>query len=218
MKIDQTPSSRGFTLVELMVVIAIIAILVTLTASVVFRFRKHADKVLTTNNIKQIQSANTMYAGDHNGLFVPPTATVDGIDYEWFENPEFISQIKGETATYVSGGDPDVSLQITYMDPIAVKTRVPGYKTLGGSYGYTTPSDSAPSRQSQIIDASRTAAFITASAPHADFGSKGNIAYRHSNKAIVAYFDAHVEYLRESEIDEKLSTDAFWPPVKLLTP
>jgi prepilin-type N-terminal cleavage/methylation domain-containing protein/prepilin-type processing-associated H-X9-DG protein len=218
MKIDQTPSSRGFTLVELMVVMVIVVTLVALTASVVFRFRKHAEKILATNNIKQIQSANAMYAGEHNGLFVPPTATLDGIGYLWYENPEFISQIKGETATYISGGDPDVSLQISYMDPIAVKTRLPGYKTLGGSYGYTTPSDSAAARQSQIIDSSRTAAFITASAPFADFGSKGNIAYRHSNKAIVVFFDAHVEYLYESGVDEKLSTDAFWPPVKLLTP
>lgn len=218
MKTYPSPSSRGFTLVELLIVIVIIVVLVAVTSAALFRFRKYSERILVTGNLRQIQAANAMYAAENNGKFVPPTANVDGVDYLWFENPYFVSQIKGETATFLSGGVADTSLPISCMDPSVVKTRPAGYKTLGASYGYTTPANALPLVQAQIIDSSRSAAFITASAPFADFASKANIAYRHSEKAIVVFYDGHTENLFLSDISDKPADDPFWPTVNLAAP
>jgi len=218
MKTNRFPRSPGFTLVELLVVMVIVVVLVAISATAVFRFRKSADKTLATSNLRQLQAANAAYAGEHNGRFVPPNATVDGVRYEWFENPDFVSQIKGDAATFISAGTPDTSFPISMMDPAVVRAKPAGYKSLKASYGYTTPSATPAGRQAQITDASRTAAFITADAAFADFGAKANIAYRHSGKAIAAFYDGHAEPLSTSDVSKKSATDAFWPPSSVTGP
>lgn len=210
MKINHIPPSHGFTLVELLVVITIVAVMATVSSSAIFRFRKSADKVAVTNNLRQIQAANMGYAADQNGKFVPPSETVDGMTYQWFENPGFISQIKGESATYIADGTANTSLEISMMDPAVIREKKAGYKTLAASYGYTTPADSSPLRKAQLDDASRTAAFITADAPFADYGSKANIAYRHGEKAIVVFHDGHATSLSLTDIAKNPASDIFW--------
>lgn len=218
MKTKRFPRSTGFTLVELLVVMAIVVVLVAITATAVFRFRKSADKTLATNNLRQLQAANTAYAGEHNGRYVPPNATVEGVPYAWFENPYFVSQIKGDSATFISAATPDTSFPISMMDPAVVRARPANYKSLAASFGYTTPSAAAAGRQAQITDASRTAAFITADDAFADFGAKSNIAYRHNGKAIAVFYDGHAETLSTSDVSEKSATSAFWPPVLAAAP
>jgi len=56
------PLRRGFTLVELLVVISIIAIIAGLVVPVLLRGRGHAWKVKCTNALKQIYPAATDYA------------------------------------------------------------------------------------------------------------------------------------------------------------
>jgi len=202
----------GFTLVELLVVIVMVAVLVTIAITMVFRFRKSGDKTVATNNLRQIQAANIGYAADNNGRFVPPSGMVGGITYQWFVNPDFISQIKGVAATYKSGGIIDTDLDISLMDPAVVREKPAGYKSLDSSYGYTTPSTGEAFRQSHLNDPARSAAFITASAAYADFGAKSVIAYRHVDKAIVAYYDGHASPITLSEIAGKAETDIFWTP------
>ncbi|QTN31619.1 type II secretion system protein [Akkermansiaceae bacterium] len=210
MKNNRIPPSHGFTLVELLVVIAIVAVLAALSSTAVFRFRKSADKVAVTNNLRQIQAANMGYATEQNGKFVPPSETVEGITYLWFENPDFLSQIKGGSATYAADGSANTSLELSMMDPAVIREKPSGYKTLAASYGYTTPVDASPLRKAQLDDASRTAAFITADAPFAGYGSKANIAYRHGDKAIVVFHDGHAIPLSAQEIAKKSASNVFW--------
>ncbi len=61
--------TSGFTLVELLVVISIIAVLATLTFLGFTRMRAAADKATTVSNIRQLQGANQSYATDHNGRY-----------------------------------------------------------------------------------------------------------------------------------------------------
>lgn len=214
---DRQPQP-GFTLVELLVVITMTAVLVAITATMVFRFRNSGDRVVATNNLRQIQLANISYAADNGGRFVPPVESVDGTDYLWYENPKFVSEIKGSSATYKSGGVIDTSLELSMMDPAVVREKPASYTFLAASYGYTIPSDGEPVRQAQLDDSARSAAFITADAPFADFASRTNIAYRHANKAIVVFYDAHASPLAITDIQAKPQTDIFWSPVAAPVP
>jgi len=64
-------SPAGFTLVELLTVIAIIGVLVAITIPVVGGMRKKAYTSKATSNIRHLVIANLAYAGEHKGK-VPP--------------------------------------------------------------------------------------------------------------------------------------------------
>ena len=214
MKISDSKSRyRAFTLTELLVVIAIIAVLVAISVSVVFSFRKAADKAIVISNMRQLQTANVSYASDHSSTFVSPTV--------WWRNPDFVSQLKSAEATYGSGGVPNVDLPISLMDPAIAKKRAPGYEELAGSYAYNTQGMTEVSgvkqgyKLSLVADPGRTMAFITADISAAgvvDQGDAGNIAYRHDKKAIAVYYDGHAAPIAQTVVSGVPggATGGFW--------
>ncbi len=70
-----SPTTRGFTLIELLVVIAIIAILAAILFPVFAKAREKARQTSCLNNQRQIATAITMFAQDHDET-LPASTTV----------------------------------------------------------------------------------------------------------------------------------------------
>lgn len=81
MRVDFPPrSGRGFTLVELLVVMAIVALLLSLSLPAMSGARDSAKQVRALSDLRQLGAAETTYRYDHYGrvmLGVPP-ASIDG--------------------------------------------------------------------------------------------------------------------------------------------
>ena len=64
---------RNFTLIELLIVVAIIAILAGMLLPALAKARKASEKARCSSNLKQIGNAQSMYRNDWNDFIAPPT-------------------------------------------------------------------------------------------------------------------------------------------------
>jgi prepilin-type N-terminal cleavage/methylation domain-containing protein len=75
---------RGFTLVELLVVISIISVIMGIVLPVFGRVRRKARTILSMNNQRQITSAMNLFASDHNERYPESVATIGfGNTWNW---------------------------------------------------------------------------------------------------------------------------------------
>ena len=96
----------GFTLVELLVVISIIAILMAILMPALGKAREQARRIVCANNLKTLALGDQMYADDSDNYHVPILNGLSPNSPLWFENPMFVKivNMKGRKNTEAAKG------------------------------------------------------------------------------------------------------------------
>lgn len=134
--------NRGFTLLELLVVIVIIAVLSTLALSGWNMYRGLATRAVCSSNLRQLSAAVNLYTADSNGFFPPYVTSNPGGGRMWYFGLETSPPGSGE-------GDRDLDLTqgplYPYIEAVGKIEVCPGFnyynalwkpKFKGASYGY----------------------------------------------------------------------------------
>jgi prepilin-type N-terminal cleavage/methylation domain-containing protein/prepilin-type processing-associated H-X9-DG protein len=114
----------GFTLVELLVVISIIAILMAILMPALGKAREQARKIVCANNLKTLALGDQMYANDSADYHVPILNGRSRDNWLWFQNPLFVKIIamKGRKNTEESQGYKAMTLPKDYKCPSDKRT------------------------------------------------------------------------------------------------
>lgn len=134
----QKLTQKGFTLIELMIVVAIIGILAAIAIPKFAQMMEKSREGATKGNIGALKSAISIYQGDWQG--VAPNDLLS-----WFSTGGSVAYIDGIPAVKVTGKNPRNSLTASWTNPsgnVVNETNLGGY-TAGTAAVYTAVFDTA---------------------------------------------------------------------------
>jgi prepilin-type N-terminal cleavage/methylation domain-containing protein/prepilin-type processing-associated H-X9-DG protein len=219
----RSAKAAGFTLIEVLVTFTIIVVLATLAALLTKKLRSSADSTTAMKRISAYAQANSLYATDNGGKYVPAYSfDEDGAaGIPWHFNPTFLQALIGDTldiedAEEFEGKD---GLPEQILDPIVVRAKKRYWSRVSASFAYNNenlpgggwgqPGTSRAHTIHSVRNPSESFAFITATDWIANYGGRylwlkspqegksndSKIAYRHQGKAVAAFYDGHTEII-----------------------
>jgi prepilin-type N-terminal cleavage/methylation domain-containing protein len=239
-------SNKGFTLVELLVVISIIALLLSVLMPSLNKARNQAKKLVCGNNTKMLSTANQIYGNDWNGSCVPylvvnslyPNGQI------WFNNTSFRKYMNYDSRRMDNSGYIDKKFRC----PADTRSEDPALYNnfVSVAYNFTGllippwnfPTPVAAFRFAEVPRPSSKFEFMDG----LDYGlhegtanykliwnrwgnKSGAIsrywnapAFRHTEGAVVAFFDSHTEYRKKETCylytpnrqPDQAANDAMW--------
>jgi prepilin-type N-terminal cleavage/methylation domain-containing protein/prepilin-type processing-associated H-X9-DG protein len=224
-------SPRGFTLVELLVVMGIIALLATVLMSSFGSALTSAKAVVSMNNLRQLAAANVAYSVDNNGYYCPAAKDAN-YTYLWCGSRVGSTSTYDPTQGYLSPylGQ---SRQVKICPLFAAMTIVDSFDAATGGYGYNevyiggSPSNVTPYqpiKANNIPRPAMTVMFTTTALaksnglqeypfceppnwPDPSWGAvQASVHFRDNGRALVAWCDGHVT----AELPSQLGTTDYY--------
>lgn len=202
----------GFSLIELLVVVSIIAILAGMLLPGVRMVRDAARATQCASNLRQLQLANATYKTD-NGYWMPGFDTSFAGSRFWIQSRDFIAAYTDDKVT-------DADNNRIAANQFCPVSRPPtSWDKLSYSYGYNCNQTMAPPGQSWYfhptdagivsfadgldwnLDYSDLPNYYLAGSPKPEgLRSTRSTAFRHNGAAEVAFYDGHVAALRFADL------------------
>lgn len=82
-------TKKAFTLIELLVVISVIAVLMAILMPALMRAKEQGKRMVCLNNLRTLGTANTLYAEDADGWYVPIMDRTQGNSRNWPANQQY---------------------------------------------------------------------------------------------------------------------------------
>jgi prepilin-type N-terminal cleavage/methylation domain-containing protein len=210
--------NRAFTLVELLVVVAIVAVLVAISLPVLSAAKRSSSLAISTNSLNQLTIAGRMYLTDNNNVYWQYEQSAPGGEMWWFgfettaslrtaEGKRFCDYSQGPLGPYMmsSGGVKTDPAFLQYSPRLKPKYQ-------DGNYGYGYNDVLAGHNALQIATPSQMIVFATsaqvntfqspasASSPMIEEfymvdDTQTTIHFRHGRNALAAFADGSVRAL-----------------------
>lgn len=205
----------GFTLTELLTVIAIIGVLAGILIPVVGRVRESAAIATCSSNLRTLHQASALYVADHKGEYPPNHGTMKTPATAWWQ--ELFPAYCSASETFRCPGD-DTGFSGTYKETWSRNDlTLPNGKISYGAAGHvgavtngTRLDFKAMGKKTNIITRPAISVLYTEHQNadkrlgetwyHAAPRWPSEVTYPHRDKANLVFMDGHVALMSESEV------------------
>ena len=220
--------NRGFTVVELLIVVFIVAILVSIVIPAIYTVKHKAEQIICVNNMRQLFLAFEQYTNDNNGLLPQSNNSETSKDGSRSCSAEvWFKAIDSYLTTLQLPGkrdeiSPEERLLQVKQDPI-FKT-IPlseqdNTRTIKMNQNLVPASDCQryietienPTKTVLLFDGNiyNSSGNYSSAVANKFEGSYGSVAQRHSKTANILFIDGHIESIRNGNSDG--TTNEGWP-------